>query len=87
MSSVCLTSPTQGENLIHIHAHTRGMDAMFSPLDFPEPLEEPRRREGRFSFFLLHVPPSLGHRGAILGISLIRIAPSPHGAFERALSQ
>ena len=51
MSSVCLTSPTQGENLIHIHIHTRGMDAMFSPLDFPEPLEEPRRREGRFSFF------------------------------------
>ena len=51
----------------HIHTRTRGMDAMFSPLDFPEPLEEPRRREGRFSFFLLHVPPSLGHRGAILG--------------------
>lgn len=71
----------------HIHTRTRGMDAMFSPPGFPEPLGEPLEGEGGFSFFLLQVPSSLGHRGGDTGLSLMRIAPSPHGAFERALSQ
>lgn len=60
---------------------------MFSPLGFPEPSQEPLMKEERISFFLLHVLPSLGHRGAILGISLIRIAPSPHGRLMHAFSQ
>lgn len=84
MSSHVSPASSEGRTSSTSMLTTGGMDAMFSPLDFPEPLEEPHRREGTSSSTFLRLWATVG---AILGISLIRIAPSPHGAFERALSQ